>query len=50
MDSEHDIPLLVVDLVEHTIKGETSVVDNVVQFAKGPEELLLQTWYGFSEE
>lgn len=48
MDSEHDIPLLVVDLVEHTIKGETSVVDNVVQFAKGPGELLLQPWYGLA--
>jgi hypothetical protein len=37
MDSKHKIPLLVSDLVNHTIKGETCIVNNVVDLAKGPK-------------
>jgi hypothetical protein len=36
VDSEHKVPLLIRDLVEHTVVGETGVVDNVVDLAKGP--------------
>lgn len=37
MNSEHDIPLLVVYLVKHTVISETSIVDNVVDLAKGTD-------------
>lgn len=36
MNSKHKIPLLVSDLVKHTVKGETSVVNNVVNLAESP--------------
>lgn len=36
MNSKHKIPLLVGDLVKHTVEGETSVVNNVVNLAKSP--------------
>lgn len=38
MDSKHEIPLLVSDLMDHTVIGETGVVDDVVDLAKSPDE------------
>lgn len=37
VDGEHGVPLLVRQFVQHAIPGEPSIVDDMIELAKGPK-------------